>query len=137
MKSINWPLLTLSFLAIVLNNFALAEGDGGGDSNGDYNGSGHHDSDGHHHHDHNHLILGIGGYYDPWFWGGYGYYNPRFWGNYYGPGSYSPYGYHTYGYVDPFFRPHYTYPRVVTTPSRLPVYIQQQEPKRAHSKTHY
>lgn len=145
MKSIKWPLLLISLLAIALNNFALAEGDGGGDggeSGGDYDGGGHHDGDGdghhhHHHHDHKHLILGIGGYYDPWFWGGYGYYNPGFWGNYYGPGFYSPFGYRAYGYADPFFRPYYTYPPVITTPSRPPVYIQQQEPKQAQPKTNY
>ena len=141
MKSFKWPLITILFLTIALYNFALAEGDGGGDSGdsgGDYDGNDHHDGDGHHHHgDHNNLILGIGGYYDPWFWGGYGYTNPGFWGNYYGPGFYSSYGYRAYGYADPFFRPYYTYPPVVTAPSRPPVYIQQQEPKLAQPKTNY
>ncbi len=138
MKSNKWPLLTISFLAIVLNNFALAEGDGGNGGD-DYDGDGHNNGDDHHHHDHNHLTFGIGGYYDPWFWDGYGYYNPGFWGNYYGPGFYSPYGYRAYGHADSFFRPYYyTYPPVVTAPSRSPVYIQQQpEPKLAQPKTNY
>ena len=136
MKSNKWPLLTISFLAIVLNNFALAEGDGG-NSGDDYDGDGHNNGDDHHHHDHNHFTFGIGGYYDPWFWGGYGYYNPGFWGNYYGPGFYSPYSYRAYDYTDPFFRPYYTYPPIVTAPSRPPIYIQQQEPKRAQPKTNY
>lgn len=139
MKSIKWPLITISILALVLNNFVLAEGDSGGDgggdnggdSDGDYDGSGHHDGDGHHHHgDHNNLILGIGV-------GGYGYYNPGFWGNYYGSGFYSPYGYRAYGYTDPFFRPYYTYPPIVTAPSQPPIYIQQPEPKLAQPKTNY
>ena len=143
MKSFKWPLITISFLTIALYNFALAEGDGGGDggedSSNDYDGSGHHDGDGHHHHhgSHNQFIFGLGGYYDPWFWGGYGYYNPGFWGNYYGPGFYSPYGYRAHGYTDPFFRPYNTYPPVVTAPSRPPAYIQQQEPKIAQPKTNY
>jgi len=137
MKSNKWPLLTISFLAIVLNNFALAEGDGGNGGD-DYDGDGHNNGDDHHHHDHNHLTFGIGGYYDPWFWDGYGYYNPGFWGNYYGPVFYSPYGYRAYGHADSFFRPYYTYPPVVTAPSRSPVYIQQQpEPKLAQPKTNY
>lgn len=136
MKSNKWLLLTISFLAIVLNNFALAEGDGGNGGD-DYDGDGHNNGDDHHHHDHNHLTFGIGGYYDPWFWGGYGYYNPGFWGNYYGPVFYSPYGYRAYGHADPFFRPYYTYPPVFTAPSRSPVYIQQPEPKLAQPKTNY
>lgn len=142
MKSIKWALLAISFLTIVFNNFALAEGggDGGADSDGDYDGGDHHDGDGHHHHgDHNNLILGIGvgGYYDPWFWGGYGYANPGFWGNNYDPGFYSPYGYRAYGYADPFFRPYYAYPPAAVAPSRPPVYIQQPEPKLAQPKTNY
>jgi hypothetical protein len=136
MKSNKWLLLIISFLAIVLNNFALAEGDGGNGGD-DYDGDGHNNGDDHHYHDHNHLTFGIGGYYDPWFWGGYGYYNPGFWGNYYGPVFYSPYGYRAYGHADPFFRPYYTYPPVVTAPSRSPVYIQQPEPKLAQPKTNY
>ena len=141
MKRNKWLLLTISLLAIVLNNFALAEGDGGdggGDSGGDYGGDdGYNNGEDHHHHEHNHFISGIGGYYDPWFWGSYGYHNPGFWGNYYGPGFYSPYRYRAYGYADPFFRPYYTYPPVVTAPSRPPVYIQQPEPKLAQPKTNY
>ena len=141
MKRNKWLLLTISLLAIVLNNFALAEGDGGdggGDSGGDYGGDdGYNNGEDHHHHEHNHFISGIGGYYDPWFWGSYGYHNPGFWGNYYGPGFYSPYRYRAYGYADPFFRPYYTYPPVVTVPSRPPVYIQKPESKFAQPKTNY
>ena len=136
MKDFKWLLIMVSFLALMLNNSVLAEGDGGdggGDSGGDMNGGNHHDDDDHHHHhhhDHDHFFVGIGGYYDPWFWGGY--YGPR-WGGYYGPGVWGP-----YGYADPFFRPYYTYPpSVITVPSRPPVYIQQQEPKPAESKTSY
>ena len=124
----------------MFNNLALAEGnggDGGGDSDdsGDYDESDHHDGDGHHHHDHNHFILGIGGYYDPWFWGGY--YGRGIWGGYYGPGFGGPYGYrgYGYGYADPLFRPYYMYPPAVAVPSRPPIYIQQQQPKRTQSKT--
>ena len=125
MKNIKWLLVTISFLTLMLNNLALAEGDGGGD----FDGGDHHDGDSHHHHsDHNHFILGIGGYYDPWLWGGY--YNPGF----FGPG---PYGYRSYGYADPFFRPYYAYPPTVIVPSQSPVYIQQQKPKITQPKTNY
>ncbi|SFF10143.1 hypothetical protein [Nitrosomonas sp. Nm166] len=159
MKDLKWLLIMTSFMALMQSNLALAEGDGGnggdgGDSGGDMDGGDmdggdmdggdmdggdHHDDDDdhHHHHHHDHFILGIGGYYDPWFWGGYygprwgGYYGPR-WGGYYGPGVWGP-----YGYADPFIRPYYTYPSAITAPSRPPVYIQQQEPKPAEPKTSY
>lgn len=142
MKNLKWRLITISLLVVMLDNLALAEGDGGGDSGGDSDGSGHYDGDGHHHHwdhshGHNHFSVGIGGYYDPWLWGGY--YNPGFWGGYYNPGFFGPgfYGYRAYGYADPFFRPYYAYPPAVAVPSQPPVYIQQQKPTATQSKTNY
>ena len=134
MKSFKWLLITTSFLALMLNNLALVNGENGGGDDGDSEV----DSDGDDHHDGgSHIGLGIGGYYDPWLWGGYGYYNPGFWGNYYSPGFYGPYGYRAYDYADPFFRPYYAYPPAVVAPSRPPVYIQQQEPKTTQLKTNY
>lgn len=83
-----------------------------------------------HGHNHNHFMLGIGGYYNPWFWGSY--YEPGFWGPY-------PYGYRSYGYgyADPFYRPYYTYPPAVAAPPQPSVYIQQQESKPAQPRTSY
>jgi len=137
MKNWEWRLFKISFLVFMLNNLVSASG---GDSGGDFDGSDHHDSGDHHHSDHHHnnLILGLGGYYDPWLWSGY--YNPGFWGgNYYNLGFFGPdsYGYRSFGYTDPFLRPYYASPTTVAAPSRPPAYIQQQESKTIQTKNNY
>lgn len=155
MRNLKWLLITLSLLAITLNNSTLVNaedggGDSGGEDSGDFDSGADHDTndfqdnDGHHHHSdhhhHHHFNVGIGGYYDPWLWNGY--YSSGFWGgSYYNPGFFGPglYGYRTFGYTDPFFTPYYTYPRTVVAPSppRPPAYIQQQTPQRTESITSY
>lgn len=155
MRNLKWLLITLSLLAITLNNSPLVYAeDGGGDSGGedsgnfdsgtDHDTNDLQDTDGHHHHSdhhhHHHFNVGIGGYYDPWLWNGY--YSSGFWeGSYTNPGFFGPslYGYRTFGYTDPFFTPYYTYPRTVVAPAppRPPAYIQQQTPQRAESITSY
>lgn len=109
------------FLLSLLCNSLFAEGDGGdsggdGDSGGEYEGDQHHDGDGHHRHHHDHIFLGIGGFYDPWFWGG-----PAL------------YGYRGYGY----FTPYYSNPPIARIPAFPPIYVQQRETIKAQPKTNY
>lgn len=112
------------FLLSLLCSPLFAEGDGGGDGGGDgdsggeYDGDQHHDGDGdvHHHHHHDRIFLGIGGFYDPWFWGG--------------PGLY---GYRGYGY----FNPYYSNPPIARIPAFPPIYVQQRETIKAQPKTNY